>query len=91
MRKGRSVIFTNGPILLVITLALASAALDAPGTACCTPSPEARTAPTPGGGLLLDKQGNVYGTTFAGGADRHGTAFRLARSAKGRWNGGRAA
>jgi len=37
-------------------------------------------------GLLLDQEGNVYGTTVAGGAKgKGGTAFRLKRQASGKW------
>jgi len=32
----------------------------------------------PQSGLIADKQGNLYGTTYAGGADNLGTLFRLA-------------
>ena len=42
-----------------------------------------------GGGVwdsvILDKNGNVYGTTSGGGAYNAGTAFRLTPSAKGNW------
>jgi uncharacterized repeat protein (TIGR03803 family) len=38
------------------------------------------------GSLLLDKQGNVYGTTISGGPKgKGGTAFKLSRQANGRW------
>ncbi len=33
----------------------------------------------PTGGLLVDSQGNVYGTTSAGGTDNCGTVFEIAR------------
>ncbi len=32
---------------------------------------------TPGGGLLIDGQGNLYGTTLAGGGEAEGTIFML--------------
>jgi uncharacterized repeat protein (TIGR03803 family) len=39
------------------------------------------------GSLLLDKQGNVYGTTIAGGPKgKGGTAFRQSRQANGAWS-----
>jgi uncharacterized repeat protein (TIGR03803 family) len=37
------------------------------------------------GSLLLDKQGNVYGTTAAGGKKLGGTVFKLTPEANGRW------
>jgi uncharacterized repeat protein (TIGR03803 family) len=37
-------------------------------------------------GLVMDKQGNLYGTTFYGGADNYnGTIFRLSRLQGGGW------
>ena len=33
---------------------------------------------TPGGGLLVDSSGNIFGTTSAGGASNDGTVFELA-------------
>jgi uncharacterized repeat protein (TIGR03803 family) len=38
----------------------------------------------PQGGLLFDKQGNLYGSTSSGGANSVGEVFKLARS-KNRW------
>jgi len=37
----------------------------------------------PVGGLVFDKAGNLYGSTFQGGANGGGTVYKLARSAKG--------
>jgi uncharacterized repeat protein (TIGR03803 family) len=38
------------------------------------------------GSLLLDRQGNVYGTTIAGGSKgKGGTVFKLSRQANGTW------
>jgi uncharacterized repeat protein (TIGR03803 family) len=31
----------------------------------------------PNAGLAIDKKGDLYGTTFLGGADNSGTAFKL--------------
>jgi uncharacterized repeat protein (TIGR03803 family) len=36
----------------------------------------------PGAGLLLDKAGNLYGTTLSGGTSGHGVVFKLAASGK---------
>ena len=36
----------------------------------------------PAAGLILDAKGNLYGTTYAGGASGHGVVFKL--SSKGR-------
>ncbi len=33
---------------------------------------------SPSGGLILDSQGNLYGTTYGGGADGNGTVFEIA-------------
>src|ERR1700730_13076735 len=39
------------------------------------------------GSLLLDRRGNVYGTTIAGGPKgKGGTAFKLSRLANGTWS-----
>jgi uncharacterized repeat protein (TIGR03803 family) len=37
----------------------------------------------PVGGVVLDKAGNLYGSTFQGGANGGGTVYKLARSGKG--------
>lgn len=39
----------------------------------------------PYSGVLLDKHGDLFGTTFAGGADSHGTVFELKRAGQ-TWN-----
>jgi uncharacterized repeat protein (TIGR03803 family) len=36
----------------------------------------------PSGGLALDASGNIYGTSYAGGASYHGTAFKLTPAGK---------
>ncbi len=36
---------------------------------------------TPFAGLLADASGNLYGTTFRGGANNHGIVFELANDA----------
>jgi uncharacterized repeat protein (TIGR03803 family) len=42
---------------------------------------------SPHSGLVMDKQGNLYGTTSTGGADNdYGTIFRLSKSSMGKWN-----
>ena len=38
--------------------------------------------PDPNVGVVMDSQGNLYGTTEAGGASGDGTIFELARGAK---------
>ncbi len=40
---------------------------------------------SPGGGLTLDKAGNLYGTTIFGGAYVYGTIFELSPSKSGTW------
>ena len=39
----------------------------------------------PHGGLIFDTSGNLYGATFAGGANRGGTVFQLVPDGKGDW------
>jgi uncharacterized repeat protein (TIGR03803 family) len=39
----------------------------------------------PGGALLLDRTGNLYGTTGVGGATGNGTVYKLTRQAHGHW------
>jgi uncharacterized repeat protein (TIGR03803 family) len=39
----------------------------------------------PVAGLILDKAGNLYGTTFSGGAHHQGTVFKLTPSPDGKW------
>jgi uncharacterized repeat protein (TIGR03803 family) len=40
---------------------------------------------SPFGGLVSDSHGNLYGTTYAGGAFGYGTVFELARGDHGEW------
>jgi uncharacterized repeat protein (TIGR03803 family) len=40
----------------------------------------------PFAGLVVDKVGNLYGTTAWGGINNAGTVFKLARGSKGKWN-----
>src|SRR5271169_6710488 len=40
----------------------------------------------PKGKLVLDQQGNLYGTTYSGGANANGTAFELSPSTGGQWS-----
>jgi uncharacterized repeat protein (TIGR03803 family) len=40
---------------------------------------------TPYGGLVRDAKGNLYGTTFVGGASGNGTVFELVRGSGGTW------
>jgi uncharacterized repeat protein (TIGR03803 family) len=37
------------------------------------------------GPVIFDKSGNLYGTTYAGGAHRYGTVFELTPTAGGGW------
>jgi uncharacterized repeat protein (TIGR03803 family) len=39
----------------------------------------------PQGTLVFDKAGNLYGTTYSGGADDYGTVFELSPGNKGEW------
>src|ERR1700732_1643750 len=39
----------------------------------------------PWGGLVFDNKGNLYGTTFLGGASFQGTVFELTHGANGTW------
>jgi|HubBroStandDraft_6_1064221.scaffolds.fasta_scaffold01464_2 uncharacterized repeat protein (TIGR03803 family) len=39
----------------------------------------------PFAGLVMDSKGNLYGTTYEGGAYQTGTVFRLTRQANGQW------
>jgi uncharacterized repeat protein (TIGR03803 family) len=40
----------------------------------------------PYAGVILDRVGNLYGTTYAGGADGVGTVFKLASNPDGSWS-----
>jgi uncharacterized repeat protein (TIGR03803 family) len=40
----------------------------------------------PVGGVVFDSTGNLYGTTFSGGAYSKGTAYKLTPSGAGRWS-----
>jgi uncharacterized repeat protein (TIGR03803 family) len=40
----------------------------------------------PSGGVILDPAGNLYGTTFLGGALSYGTVFKLIRGTNGLWS-----
>jgi uncharacterized repeat protein (TIGR03803 family) len=40
---------------------------------------------TPEGSLVLDKSGNLYGTTFAGGTNNSGSVFELSAGTGGAW------
>jgi uncharacterized repeat protein (TIGR03803 family) len=39
----------------------------------------------PYGGLVMDKAGNFYGSTWLGGAYNHGTIFKFGRNKQGKW------
>jgi len=43
------------------------------------------TGSGPGGGLVMDKSGNLYGTTIYGGAGGSGVVYKLAPETKGKW------
>src|SRR5579862_1234222 len=40
---------------------------------------------TPSGGVAIDRAGNLYGTTFDGGAYSYGVAYKLSPNADGTW------
>jgi uncharacterized repeat protein (TIGR03803 family) len=40
----------------------------------------------PAGALIIDQEGNLYGTTTAGGTDNFGVTFKLARNSSGGWH-----
>src|SRR5690242_125215 len=41
---------------------------------------------TPGGGLVFDHAGNLYGVTASGGTYKFGVVFELKPAVSGRWN-----
>ncbi len=45
----------------------------------------ARPGKTPVAGLVIDRAGNLYGTTLAGGSADAGIVFRLTRGSNGKW------
>jgi uncharacterized repeat protein (TIGR03803 family) len=49
------------------------------------PLANCRDGMNPGAGLLLDKLGNLYGTTLWGGVYRNGVVFRLTPNSDGSW------
>ncbi len=74
-------------VIVAMTLVLVGSALAAPKYQVL----HAFTGGNDGGGLwsslLLDKHGNLYGTTIAGGPKgKGGTAFKLSRRANGTWS-----
>lgn len=46
---------------------------------------DGRDGTSPSGGVTLDRVGNLYGTTFYGGAGNYGTVFKLAPTTNGKW------
>ena len=48
-------------------------------TVASTTSPEQRGRTRTLGGVVLDAQGDLFGTTFYGGANNHGTVFEIAK------------
>jgi uncharacterized repeat protein (TIGR03803 family) len=40
----------------------------------------------PDAGLVSDSAGNLYGTTYAGGANNNGTVFELTQDSRGQWS-----
>ena len=43
------------------------------------------TGTEPGGGVVMDAAGNLYGTAFTGGTSRRGIVFELSPSSSGQW------
>jgi uncharacterized repeat protein (TIGR03803 family) len=71
-------------IVIVLTLALAPAARAADKYKALHAF-HVTDGANPDASLILDAAGNLYGTTYYGGAHRHGTVFKLAPSADGSW------
>jgi uncharacterized repeat protein (TIGR03803 family) len=72
--------------LAILTLA-SSVAAQAQTEAVIYNFPSTGKAPhTPYAGLVFDSAGNLYGTTYLGGAHNFGTAFKLTPVSGGGWN-----
>jgi uncharacterized repeat protein (TIGR03803 family) len=71
-------------IVIVLTLALAPAARAADKYKALHAF-HVTDGANPDASLILDAAGNLYGTTYYGGAHRHGTVFKLVPSADGSW------
>jgi uncharacterized repeat protein (TIGR03803 family) len=84
MRLRRRLLVLNA--LLTILLMLMPSGLAAPKYKILHAFGQGQDGAGIWGSLLLDKKGNLYGTTGGGGLYGYGTAFRLAPKSNGNWS-----
>jgi len=73
-------------IVIVITLALTSGAWAQTKFKTLYRFKGAKDGASPVAGLIFDQAGNLYGTTYAGGAYNSGTVFKLTPRSSGGWS-----
>jgi uncharacterized repeat protein (TIGR03803 family) len=84
--KRRLSILPGAAVVLTIAMLTATGALAAPKYKVLHAFTGRKDGGGLWGGLLLDKRGNIYGTTIAGGPKENGgTVFKLSTQASGKW------
>ncbi|MGA9355104.1 MAG: choice-of-anchor tandem repeat GloVer-containing protein, partial [Terriglobales bacterium] len=76
---------SKGTLLAMLTLTLLATSVCADGEKILHRFGKGSDGAYPYAGLIFDTSGNLYGTTFFGGAQEAGTVFELAPKAKGGW------
>jgi uncharacterized repeat protein (TIGR03803 family) len=73
----------SAALALVVVVSLASSAIRAQ-TMVALHAFSGPDGSNPAAGLIMDRGGNLYGTTYMGGANDHGTVFKLSQE-RGSW------